>query len=82
MQYRNDVSRKVRKMKLKWKLRPNYVVPLLGGKRNRFFTVVFKVDGSTRAMVLRVSPDDMRPYLAEIDLKSTRRVEVRGYGDY
>src|SRR3990170_1326213 len=25
MQYRNDVSRKVRKMKLKWKVRPNFV---------------------------------------------------------
>jgi len=82
MQYRNDVSRKVRKMKLKWKVKPNFIVPLLGGKRNRYFTVVFKDDEATHAMVLRVSPHDMRPYLAEIDLKSTRRVEVQGYENY
>ena len=82
MQYRNDVSRKVRKMKLKWKIKPNFVAPLLGGRRNRYFTVVFKDDELTHVMVLRVSPRAMRPYLAEIDLKSTRRVEVQGYENY
>lgn len=81
MQYRNDLSRKVRKMKIPWRLKPNFSVPLWGGKRNRYFTVVFKTDGTARAMVLRVSPDAMRPYLAEIDLKSAHRVEVRRYGD-
>jgi hypothetical protein len=82
MQYRNDVSRKVRKMKLQWRIRPNIVAPLLGGKHNRYFTVVFKDDTTTHAMVLHVEPRAMRPYLAEIDLKSTRRVEVQGYEDY
>ncbi len=82
MQYRNDVSRKVRKMKLAWKIRPDFVAPLLGGKHNRYFTVVFKDDETTRAIVLRVAPRAMRPYLAEIDLKATRRVEVQGYENY
>ncbi|MBI1983179.1 MAG: hypothetical protein HYS61_03160 [Acidobacteria bacterium] len=81
MEYRNDVSRKIRKMKIPWRVKPNFVVPLLGGRRNRYFTVVFKTDGTARALVLRVSPDAMRPYLAEIDLKSAHRVEVRRYGD-
>ena len=82
MQYRNDVSRKVRRMRLQWKIKPTMVAPLLGGKHNRYFTVVFKDDETTRAVVLRVAPRAMRPYLAEIDLKSTRRVEVQGYEDY
>ncbi len=82
MQYRNDVSRKVRKMKLKWNVKPNFVAPLLGGRSNRYFTVVFKDEEKTHAMVLRVSPRAMRPYLAEIDLKSTHRVEVQGYENY
>ncbi len=82
MQYRNDVSKKVRKLKLKWKVAPSYVVPFWGAKRNRFFTVVFKEDGKLHAMVLRVAPQAMRPYLAEIDLKACTRVEVQSYEDY
>jgi hypothetical protein len=82
MQYRNDVSRKVLKMKLEWKVRPHISVPLLGGKHNRYFTVVFKEDKKAHAMVLHVSPVAMRPYLAEIDLKSSHRVEVQAYEDY
>ncbi|MFB3922639.1 MAG: hypothetical protein ACE145_13015 [Terriglobia bacterium] len=82
MQYRSDVSNKVRKMKVKWTIRPDYVTPLLGGKRNRFFTVVFRAGGATHVMVLRVQPEAMRPYLAEIDLKAQRRVEVESYEEY
>lgn len=82
MQYRPDVSKKVWKMKPKWKVKPAYVVPVLGGKRNRFFTVLFSADGARRAVVLEVLPGVMRPYLAEIDLKSGKRVEVLGYEKY
>ena len=82
MEYRSDVSRKVWRMKLKWKVRPTYEFPLLGGNKNRFFTVVFRRGGATRAIVLQVSPEAMRPYLAEIDLKAGRRVDVQGYEDY
>lgn len=82
MEYRSDVSRRVLKMKLPWKIRPDFVTPLLGAKRNRFFTVVFRPDGKTRVMVLQVPPRAMRPYLAEIDLRAGKRVEVESYEDY
>jgi len=82
MEYRQDVSRKVLKTKLRWKIKPAYQAPLLGGRQNRFFTVVFTADGRPHAMVLRVAPEAMRPYLAEIDLRAGRRVEVQGYEDY
>ena len=72
MQYRPDVSRQVRKMKLKWKAKPHGS----GGKHNRFFTVVFSSEGRAHVMVLEVEPDEMRPYLAEIDLKAGKRVQV------
>jgi len=82
MQYRSDVSRKVRKMKVKWTVRPDYVAPLLGGRRNRFFTVVFRTDAAIRVVILRVHPEAMRPYLAEIDLRAEKRVEVESYEEY
>lgn len=82
MEYRRDLSKKVRKLKIKWRLRPTYVSPIFGGKKNRFLTLVFNQDGATRVIVLRVEPGDMRPYLAEIDLKTGKRVEVQGYERY
>ena len=78
MQYRPDISKKVRKMDLNWKLKP----PHGGGKKNRYFTIVYNEGGTSHAVVLQVAPDAMRPYLAEIDLKSGKRVEVRGYESY
>lgn len=78
MQYRPNVSRGVTRMKLKWKARPPYG----GGKKNRFFTVVFRQQGSAQAMVLQVMPSDMQPYLAEIELQSNQRVEVMRHDDY
>jgi len=82
MQYRSDVSRKVRRMKVKWTVRPEYVTPLLGGKRNRFFTVVFRTGDAIRVVILRVQPEAMRPYLAEIDLRAEKRVEVESFEEY
>jgi hypothetical protein len=81
MQYRPDLSRQVRNMKLKWQVKPDAVKPLIGGRRNRYFTVVYGPQG-TRAMVLDVSPETMRPYLAEIDLKAGKRVEVMEVQEY
>jgi hypothetical protein len=82
MQYRSDVSRKIRRMKLKWKVRPDFVTPLFPVKHNRFFSVVFHTEGKSHVMVLRVSPEAMRPYLAEIDLRAGRRVDVESYEEY
>ncbi len=78
MQYRPDVSRQVWKMKLKWKLKP----PNGGGKQNRYFAVVYKDEDQPHALVLEVRPRVMRPYLAEIDLKTGKRVEVKSFEDY
>ena len=79
MQFRPDVSPQVRKLKLKWTASPTNLIP---GRQNRYFTVVYKKQGVTHVVVLRVDPLSMRPYLAEIELKSGRRVEVMPYGDY
>jgi hypothetical protein len=79
MQFRPDVSRRVRKLKLKWTTYPNI---LIAGKQNRYFTIVCKKQGVTQVVVLRVDPLSMRPYLAEIELKSGKRVEVMPYEDY
>ena len=78
MQYRPEVSRQVRTMKLKWKLKPPYG----GGKENRYFTVLYDEEGATHAVILKVLPKAMRPYLAEIDLKTGKRVEVKGLEEY
>jgi len=82
MQYRSDVSNRVLKMKVKWRARPEVVTPILGGKKNRFFTVVYRVDGKPHIMILRVRPEAMRPYLAELDLRAEKRVEVESYEEY
>ena len=79
MQFRPDVSRRVRKLKLKWTTYPNI---LMAGKQNRYFTIVCKKQGVTHVVVLRADPLSMRPYLAEIELKSGKRVEVMPYEDY
>jgi hypothetical protein len=82
MQYRPDISRQVWKLKLKWKPRPTIDTPIMGNKRNRYFTVLYAEQGATEAMVLDVAPEVMRPYLAEIDLKAGRRVEVKNLEQY
>jgi len=79
MEYRSEVSKRVRKMKVKWKVRPAAVSTILRAKKNRFFTVVYRVDQTPRVMVLRVEPRAMRPYLAELDLRSDQRVDVESY---
>ena len=79
MQFRPDISQRVRKLKLKWSTYPNI---LIAGKQNRFFTVVSRKDGVNHVLVLRVDALSMRPYLAEIELRSGKRVEVVPYEDY
>ncbi len=82
MQYRPDVSKKIWKMKLKWKMRPDVDSPIVSSKHNRYFTVLYGAQGATQAMVLDVLPEAMRPYLAEIDLKAGKRVEVKSFEGY
>lgn len=78
MQYRTSISREVLKMKLNWKVRPSGK----RGKRNRYFTVLYNEGGAPRAIVLDVAPETMQPYLAEIDLKAGKRVEVQSHEEY
>ena len=75
MQYRPKLSQKVRRMKLRWKVRPYESA----SKKNLLFTVLYKEGDTTQALVLRVLPDDMRPYLAEIELNAGKRIEVWDY---
>jgi hypothetical protein len=82
MQYRSNVSKKVRRLKVHWKIRPDIPTPIFGGRHNRFFSVVYRLEGATHVLVLEVPPQAMRPYLAEIDLKAEKRVEVESYEDY
>jgi hypothetical protein len=78
MQFRPDVSKDIRKMKLAWKVHP----PSGHGSKNRYFAVVFGDETAEHVMVLEVEPDSMRPYLAEIDLRTGKRVDVMSHEDY
>jgi hypothetical protein len=84
MQYRPDVSHKVRELKPRWKVKPPLSLPFFGGKGNRYFTIVYQEtnDAPADTLVFEVSPDAMRPYLAEIDVKVGQRVEVENQDDY
>ena len=75
MQYRPSVSRAVKQMKLQWKTKPSGS----GGKNNLFFTVLYRENSSLHAMVLKVLPEDMRPYLAQIELSTGKRIHVWDY---
>jgi hypothetical protein len=77
MEYRSDISQRVRKLGPDWKVWPEVKAP----KRYRYFTVVYKEAKAIQVVVLTVAPLSMRPYLAEIELKSGKRVEVMGYED-
>jgi hypothetical protein len=82
MEYRPDISRKILRMKISWTVRPPVVAPIMVGKKNRYFTIVYQEQGETRGVVLDVAPERMRPYLAEIDVKAGKRVEVKETEDY
>jgi hypothetical protein len=79
MQYRPDVSAEVLAMKIPWKITPQ----LTRVRENKYFTIVCNEQGKLRAVVLRVSEDDMRPYFAEIELQSGKSVqEYRSFGEF
>ncbi len=82
MQYRPDISGKIRKMEIKWKVKPQIKAPILRGKKNRYFTIVYEEQGAMSAIVLDVPPKTMRAYLAEIDVKAGKRVEVKESEEY
>jgi hypothetical protein len=80
MQYRPDVSKQVLRMNIAWKVQPPVVKRL---RDNEYFAVLYTAQGAVHAIVLKVEPLQMRPYLAEIELKSGKSVQVyRSYGEF
>ena len=80
MEYRPEVSAKILRMDLKWKVQ----LPVEHGRKsrkNKYFSVVFEQAGTQHLVVFEVDPQTMVSYLAEIDLKAGKRVEVWGYED-
>jgi hypothetical protein len=89
MQYRPSLSPKVRKLNIRWEVSPAAALPIVSKKRNRFFVVIYSKPalpsgraGNPKGLVLEVAPETMQPYLAEIELKSGKRVEVFSHEDY
>jgi hypothetical protein len=79
MQYRPDVSRDVMNMNIPWKIKPQ----LARVRQNKYFTVVCNEQGKLRAVILLVNEDDMRPYFAEIELRSGKSVqEYRSFDEF
>jgi hypothetical protein len=79
LQYRPDVSKAVMDMKIPWKVPPQ----LSRVRENKYFTVVCNDQGKIRAMVLQVDPNTLIPYLAEIELRSGKTVQVwRSYDEF
>ncbi len=82
MEYRPSLSPKIRKMAPHWAVVPSVAMPIMPKKHNRFFAVVYTDGGVRNGMVLEVSPQTMQPYVAEIELKSNKRVEVYSHEEY
>lgn len=78
MQYRPNLNPSVARMKIDWKVRPDFT----RAKDNEYLTLLYVENGATHAVILRVDPLAMRPYLAEIELKTGKSVHVwRSYDD-
>ena len=73
MEFQPRVSKRIRKMKLAWAIKPTSA----HGKHDGFFTVVYSGNGRTHAIILRARNDTMRPYMAEIDMKTGHPIESR-----
>jgi hypothetical protein len=73
MQYRPDVSKQVLRMNIAWKVQPPVVKRL---RNSQYFAVLYTAQGAVHALVLKVEPLQMRPYLAEIELQSGKSVQV------
>jgi hypothetical protein len=79
MQYRPDVSKDVLNMKIPWKIQPT--LPRV--RENKYFAIVCNQQGKVHAVILRVDEDVMRPYFAEIELRSGKSVqEYRSFGEF
>ena len=75
MEFRPRVSKQIRKMKLAWVTKPTSI----RSKHAGFFSVLYTHKGRTHAIIMKVSDNTLRPYMAEIDLKTGRSIESGGY---
>lgn len=75
MEFRPQVSKQIRKMKLAWVTKPTSI----RSKHAGFFSVLYSQKGRTHVIIMKVSEDTLRPYMAEIDLKTGRSIESGGY---
>ena len=73
MEFQPQVSKRIRKMKLAWTIKPTSA----RSKHEGFFTVLFRASRQMHAIILKVRDETMRPYMAEIDLKTGRPIESR-----
>ncbi|HVB28457.1 MAG TPA: hypothetical protein VNG91_01480 [Terriglobia bacterium] len=73
MEYRPQISKQIRKMKLDWAVKP----PSSYSRNKAYFSVLYSEKGQTHAMVLKAPPEAMRPYMAEIDLRTGRPIHSR-----
>lgn len=73
MSYMSRVSKRIRKMKLDWTVKPTSS----HSKHQGFFTVLYTEEGRSQAAILKVWNDTMRPYMAEIDLKTGQPIRTR-----
>jgi len=73
MEYLPRISKQIRKMKLRWTVKP----PSSHSKHEAYFSVLYSEKGRTHAMVLKAPPETMRPYMAEIDLRTGRAIYSR-----
>lgn len=74
MEYHRTVAKQIRKMKLNWVIKPSSS----HSKHEGFFTVLFSRDKQTHAIILKVPNETMRPYMAEIDLKTGQTIHSHG----
>ena len=73
MEFLPQISKRIRKMKLHWAVKP----PSSRGKHEGYFSVLYSVGGETHAVILKARDETMRPYLAEIGLKTGHLIENR-----
>ena len=82
MEYRPIPSNKIRDTRVRWQRKPPFAswfkIPWIT-RENKYFSVVFTKKGELGAVVFRVTPRVMLPYLAEIDLRSGMHVKMESF---
>ena len=78
LQDRSEVTRRVRKMKVRWTAIPPQRT---GGSKNIYFTLIYRAAGAVHVLILEIPEDQMRPYLAEIDVDGAKAGRTACFDD-